>query len=208
MKKTLLVVVASLMLTASAANVARAEKWNIDVAHSTLTFEVSHMVISKAKGRFTDFTGSIHFKGEDVADGSVEIVAQTASVDTDNEDRDKHLRSDEFFETEKYPTMSFKSTKVGKVKDGKFTLTGNLTIKDVTKEVTFDCEFRGVVKDPWGNTRSGFSAATTINRQDFNVSWSSLLDGGGLTLGNDVDLKLEIEATKAKPEEKSAESKK
>jgi len=204
MKKSLLIAVASLLMFASAG---KAEKWNIDVAHSTLTFEITHLVISKAKGRFTDFNGSINFDGKDISNGSVEIVAQITSVDTDNEDRDDHLRSEEFFEAEKYPTMSFKSTKISDVKAGKFKLTGDLTIKDVTKAVVFDCEFRGVVNDPWGYTRAGFSASTTINRQDFNVSWSSLLEGGGLTLGNDVELKLEREATKAKPEESKESAK-
>ncbi len=196
MKKTLLIAVSALMIMATPG---KADKWNIDVAHSTLTFEVSHLVISKAKGRFTDFTGSIDFDGKDISKGKVEIIAQIASVDTDNEDRDEHLRSAEFFDAEKYPTMSFKSTKVSDVKDGKFKLTGDLTIKNVTRSVTFDCEFRGVVNDPWGNTRAGFSAATTIDRQNFNVSWSSILEGGGLALGNDVKLILEFEATKAKP---------
>ncbi len=200
MKKIFFIAVLSSLLLASPG---KADKWNVDVAHSTLSFEITHMVISKAKGRFTDFNGVINFEGEDIAKGSVEITAKTASVDTDNEDRDEHLRSAEFFETEKYPVMSFKSTKVGEVKEGKFALTGDLTIKDVTKEVTFDCIFRGVVNDPWGNTRTGFSAVTTINRQDFNVAWSSVLEGGGLTLGNDVEIKLEIEAIKAKPKAES-----
>ncbi len=200
MKRVLLLTMALSLLSISASH---AEKWDVDVAHSTLTFEVSHMVISKAKGRFTDFTGAINFKGEEISKGSVEIIAKTASVDTDNEDRDKHLNSEDFFESEKYPTLSFKSTKVGEVKDGKFSLTGDLTIKDVTKEVVFECEFRGMVSDPWGNTRTGFSAMLTIDRRDFHVGGSSLLEGGGLALGHDVKISLEIEAVKAKAEDES-----
>jgi len=182
---------------------AQAETWNIDASHSSVSFEVTHMVISKVRGRFTDFSGVINFDGKDISHGSVKVSAKTASVNTDNEDRDEHLRSDEFFDAETYPTMTFTSTKVSEVKDGKFKLTGDLTIKDVTKEVTFDCEFPGVVKDPWGNTRAGFSAETTINRQDFGVTWSTVLEGGGLALGNDVDLKLEFEAIKAKPKDQT-----
>ncbi len=207
MKK--MIAVATLAFLTLSSN-ASAETWNIDPAHSSITFEVTHMVISKVRGRFTDFSGAVNFDGKDISHGSVSVTAKTASVNTDNEDRDEHLRSDEFFDAEKYPTMTFKSTKVSDIKDGKFKLTGDLTIKDVTKEVTFDCEFRGVVNDLWGNIRAGFSAETTINRQDFNVSWSAVLEGGGLALGNDVDLKLEFEAIKAKPKaegESAADSK-
>jgi len=198
MKKTILLTTATIMLLAS---VASAEKWNVDATHSSVSFEVSHMVISKAQGRFTDFGGVINFEGEDIANGSVEFTIQTASVDTDDESRDGHLRSEDFFEAEKFPTISFKSTKISEVKNGKFKLTGNFTMKDVTKEVTFDCVFRGVMKGKRGS-KSGFSASATINRQDFNVSFSKLLDGGGLAVGNDVDLKIEIEANQAKEETK------
>jgi polyisoprenoid-binding protein YceI len=190
------VTAASLLLVL--ASLARAEKWEIDVAHSSVGFSVRHMVVTKTHGKFNDFAGYIDFDGKNVEKGSVEITAQIASIDTDNKKRDDHLRSPDFFDAEKFPTMTFKSKKVIKSSGSEFKLVGDLTIKDVTKEVTFDCEFNGVINDPMGNTRAGFSATAKINRQDFNVKWSKSLDAGGLVVGNEVKISLEIEAVKAK----------
>ncbi len=199
----------TLLFTALLASQAPAETWQIDVPHSSVNFSVRHLVISKARGRFKKFSGSIEFDGKKTQAGSVELTVQMESIDTNDEDRDDHLRSADFFETDKYPTMIFKSTDVGELKDGKFTLTGELTIKDVTKSVVFECEVHGVlVKGPRGNARYGFSAKTNINRQDYNVSWSKTMDSGGLMLGNEVEISIEIEAvlpkekTEEKPEEK------
>ncbi len=189
-----IVTAASLLLVL--ASLARAEKWEIDVAHSSVGFSVRHMVVTKTHGKFNEFTGYIDFDGENVEKGSVEITAQIASIDTDNKKRDDHLRSPEFFDAEKFPTMTFKSKKVIKGSGSEFKLEGDLTIKDVTKEVTFDCEFNGVINDPMGNTRAGFSAVVKINRQDFNVKWSKSLDAGGLVVGDEVKINLEIEAVK------------
>jgi polyisoprenoid-binding protein YceI len=126
------------------------------------------------------------------------LTVQIASIDTDNENRDKHLRSPDFFDAAKFPTMTFKTSKVVKGEGNKFQLVGDLTIKDVTKQVTFDCEFHGTVVDPQGGTRAGFSAEATINRQDFNIKWSNVLETGGLVVSDDVTIDLEIEAVKAK----------
>lgn len=189
-----IVTAASLLLIL--ASLARAEKWEIDVAHSSVGFSVRHMVVTKTHGKFNEFTGYIDFDGENIEKGSVEITAQIASIDTDNKKRDDHLRSPEFFDAEKFPTMTFKSKKVIKGSGSEFKLEGDLTIKDVTKEVTFDCEFNGVINDPMGNTRAGFSAVVKINRQDFNVKWSKSLDAGGLVVGDEVKISLEIEAVK------------
>lgn len=182
------------------ASIGFADVWNIDVTHSSIGFSVRHMVISKAKGEFGDYSGTVNFDGKNLADGSVELTIQMASIDTKSEGRDKHLKSPEFFDVEKFPTMTFKSKKIVPAKDGMFAMVGDLTIKDVTKEVTLDCEFNGSATDPWGNERAGFSATVTIDRQDFNVKFDSSLKDGRLLVGNDVTISLEIELIKAKPE--------
>ena len=181
-----------------AVSFSQAEKWDIDGAHSSIGFSVSHLVISKTTGKFKEFNGAINFDGKDLKTGSVEMTVVVNSINTEDENRDKHLRSADFFDIEKFPNMMFKSTKIHDVNGNKFKLTGDLTIKDVTKEVTFDAEFNGVVNDPWGNTKAGFTAETTINRQDFNITWSNTLDGGGLVVGNDVKINIELELAKAK----------
>lgn len=188
----------SVLALALIATAAQAGDWTIDKSHSSVNFEVRHLVVSKTRGSFGDFEGTAKFEEGKLADGSATVTVQMASVDTDSEDRDNHLRNADFFDVEKHPTMSFTSTKVIPGDGDKFKLVGNLTIKDVTKEVTFDCEYYGTVNDPWGNTRAGFSAETTIDRQDFNVEYNSVLDTGGLAVGNDVKITLELELVKAK----------
>jgi polyisoprenoid-binding protein YceI len=183
-------IVLVLMLTAG---MTQAATWSFDKAHSSIGFSVRHMVISKTTGNFDDFNGVLEFDGENVQSGKVELTVQMASVDTDDEKRDDHLRTEDFFDVDKYPIMIFKSTKITDLNGSNFKLTGILTIKDVSKEVTFDCEHNGTIKDPWGNTRAGFTAETEINRQDFNVSFSKILDGGGLLVGDNVEIKLELE---------------
>ena len=196
----------ALLIALTVAGSSQADEWKIDKTHSMVGFSVSHLVISSVHGIFSDFEGSINFDGKDISAGSVEFTVQTASVDTDDEKRDKHLRSDDFLNAEKYPTMTFKSTSVTAGKDGAFTMTGDLTIRDVTKEVSFDCKFRGVIVDNWGNTKAGFTAVTTINRQEFNVSFSAALDAGGLLVGNDMELELALETVKVKPKDTSEEA--
>ncbi len=188
----------AIVLALAFTGVSKAEQWNIDGPHSSIGFSVRHMVVSKTLGKFNDFTGAIDFDGKNFDKGSVQMTVQIGSVDTDDEKRDGHLKGADFFDAEKFPTMTFKSKKVTKIGDNEFKLVGDLTIKGVTKEVTFDCEFNGVVIDPRGNTRTGFSAETKINRQDFNVKWSKKLDAGGLVVGDEVKITLEIEAVKSK----------
>lgn len=194
MFKKSIVIALALVVTAG---MTQAATWSFDKAHSSVGFSVRHLVISKTIGKFNDFEGVLEFDGENIASGKVELTVQMASVDTDDEKRDGHLKTGDFFDVEKYPTMTFKSTKISNVKGSSFQLVGSLTIKGVTKEVTFDCEFNGTLVDPWGNTRVGFSAETEINRQDFNVSFSKILDGGGLMVGDMVAISLEIEAIKS-----------
>lgn len=188
------VIALALMLTAG---MTQAATWSFDKAHSSVGFSVRHMVISKTIGNFDDFEGVMEFDGENVASGTVELTVQMASIDTDDEKRDGHLKTGDFFDVEKYPTMTFKSTKIVNVKGSSFQMVGILTLKGVSKEVTFDCEFNGTLVDPWGNTRAGFSAETEINRQDFNVSFSKILDNGGLMVSDMVTINLEMEAIQA-----------
>ena len=189
-------ILAILVMIAVTAGFAQADVWSFDQAHSTIGFSVRHLVVSKTKGHFTDYDGHVKFDGKNLADASVEIIIQIASINTGNEDRDKHLKSGDFFEVEKYSVMKFQSKKVIPGKNEKFQIIGDLTIKDVTREVTLDAEFNGVVNGPMGNSRSGFSAETTINRQDFNVAWENKLKDGSLIVGNDVNINLEIELIK------------
>lgn len=189
---TLTAVVLMLVLAISSP----AATWKLDKAHSSIGFSVRHMVISKTTGTFGEFDGTVEFDGVNFETGSVEVTAQMASVDTDNAKRDDHLKSADFFEVEKYPTMTFKSTKVKSTGKDSFELTGMLTIKGISREVTFDSEFNGAVSDPMGNRRAGFSAETEIDRQDFNVSFSKVLDSGGLVVGDMVKLMLELEVIK------------
>lgn len=189
----LLVLALFLMATA-----APAEVWNIDKPHSSVSFSVRHLVISRTTGDFNEFNGAVDFDGKNIATGLVEITVQMASVDTDDDERDTHLRSADFLDVERYPSMSFLSTKIVPGESGYFELIGDLTIKGVSVEVVFDAEFNGVVEDPWGNTRAGFSAETVINRHDFGIAWSKTLDGGGLVVGDDVVIVIELEVIKAK----------
>lgn len=176
-----------------AAMAVQAQTWSIDKPHSSLGLSVRHMVISKTTGKFSDFDGVLNFDGKNLAAGSVTVTAQMASVDTDDKKRDEHLRSADFFDVEKFPTMTFESKRVVPGEGNDFKLIGDLTIKGVTKEVTFDGEFNGVMEDPWGNTRAGFSAETTIDRQEFDITWNNTLDAGGLVVGDDVDIQVEME---------------
>lgn len=185
------------LLVVALATGVNAQNWKVDGVHSSVYFKVSHMVVTKQKGDFKSFDGTISFDGKDYSKASVEFTVDVNSVNTDNENRDKHLKSADFFEAEKFPTITFKSTKVAQVSGNKFTITGNMTMKGVTKEVTFDAEFNGVSKLPTemgGGTKAGFSATAKINRQDFGLTWSKSLDGGGLVVGNEVEIFMEIEA--------------
>ena len=176
---------------------ALADTWEIDKSHSEVSFSVTHMMVSTVTGSFGTFTGSL----ETSADGKpTAITGEVAivSIDTRNEKRDGHLQKDDFFSAEKFPKATFASTAI--VADGEgYSVTGNLTIRDITKEVVLKLDaIRGPVNDPWGNTRIGTVGTTTINRQDFGVSWSKLMDNGGVVVSDEVELALRIELKKAK----------
>ncbi len=178
---------------------AQGTKWSFDKSHTEVKFSVSHMVIADATGRFTEFDGTVTSKkADDFENANVEFTVQVKSINTDNTKRDEHLRSDDFFNAEKYPTMIFKSKSMKKSGKNKYKLVGDLTIRDITKRVTLDVEFRGMVNDPWGNTKSGFRLKGKINRFDYNLKWNNLLEGGGLIVGKEVEILCNIELVKQK----------
>lgn len=176
---------------------AAADKFTIDKTHSSIQFSVSHMVISKVKGEFNDYSGTIIYDQADITKSSIDVIIKVASIDTKDEKRDDHLRNPDFFDAESFPEITFKSKRVEKSGDG-YVAVGDLTMRGVTKEVSMPFTVAGVITDPWGNTRMGASATLKVNRQDYGVSFSKKLDNGGLLVGDDVDIEIEIETVMAK----------
>ena len=166
--------------------------YQIDPAHTSINFAVRHLVISTVRGRFTDFSGAIQYDDKDVAKSSVEFTAKIASINTDVPQRDEDLRGANFFDAAKYPDLSFKSSKVEKHGD-QLVCTGTLTIKGVAKQVEIPFKLSGPITDPWGNTRIGVEGALTINRQDYGIAYDRKLPDGGLVVGNDVRIDLDVE---------------
>jgi len=189
--KTLRLIALALIVAGSTA---MAADWTLDKAHSSMNFTVKHLMVSTVHGQFTDFDGTASFDAKDLSTLKTSFTAQVASVNTDNEKRDGHLKSADFFDAEKFPTLTFVSKSAKQTAPGKATLTGDLTIRGVTKEVTFDVEgFGAEIATPWGAIAVGGTATTTINRQDFGVSWSKSLDGGGVVAGDNVKITVELE---------------
>jgi polyisoprenoid-binding protein YceI len=178
-------------MTATATlNTLTAGTWAIDPTHTEVGFVARHAMVTKVRGRFTDVEGTLTF-GETVEDASATATIQVASVATGSPDRDGHLKSADFFDAEQFPTMHFVSTSF----DGE-TLTGDLTIKDVTKPVTFDVEFGGVGQDPWGNTKAGFEATTTVNRKDWGLTWNAAVEGGGVLVSDKITINIDVQLAK------------
>jgi polyisoprenoid-binding protein YceI len=171
--------------------------WNIDKAHSGVHFTVRHMVIAKVRGSFDRWQGVIELDEKNPAASKVSVRIDAASIDTREEKRDAHLRSADFFDVEKYPELTFESTKVAKLSDDRYQVTGALTIHDITKEVVLDAEALGTGKDPWGNERVAFQAQTSINRKDFGLTWNQALETGGVLVGDKVEISLDVQALKA-----------
>ncbi len=169
-------------------------KWIIDGSHSSAGFSVKHLMVSTVRGRFAEVQGEIDFEPGQAGKDYVEATINAASVSTNDEKRDGHLKSPEFFEVEKYPTITFKSKKVEWAGQEEFVVTGDLTIRDVTKEVTMDVEYSGQSKSPFGDTRAGFSARTQINRKDFGLNWNVALEAGGVMVSDKVQIVLDVEA--------------
>lgn len=172
---------------------AQSDDWKADKAHSNIAFSVAHLVISDVQGKFTDYDVTMTTSKHDLSDASVEVVIRTASISTENEKRDKHLRSGDFFNVEKYPTITFESKSFEKTGDNKYKVTGDLTMNGVTKEVVLDMIYRGQAKDPWGNVKAGFKATTVLDRYDFGLKYNSALETGALLIGEDVQINIDLE---------------
>ncbi|MCB1002009.1 MAG: YceI family protein [Acidimicrobiales bacterium] len=170
--------------------------WNVDPSHSAVSFVARHLMVSKVRGSFNVYGGTITI-AEDPLASKVEATVDAASIDTGDDNRDGHLRGGDFFDVEQYPTWSLASTSLTPKGGDTYTLAADLTIKGVTKPVTFDLEFDGVATDPWGNTKAGFSAETEISRKEFGLEWNVALETGGVLVGDKVKIQLDIQAVKA-----------
>lgn len=179
-----------------AADLPTSGSWALDAAHSNVKFTVSHLVISEVDGHFKMFDGKMTNSKADFTDAQMEFTVDVASINTDNSMRDDHLKSDDFFNAAKFPKMKFVSKSFKKISGNKYELSGDLTIRDVTKPVTFAVTYGGVVKDPYGNIKAGFKAKSTINRKTFGLKWSAVTEAGGAVVGDDVDINLNIQLAK------------
>lgn len=167
--------------------------WTVDKAHTKVGFNVTHMVITSVEGYFKDYEAKIVTNSDDFSTANIELAIYTGSIFTDNEKRDNHLRSDDFFNAEKYPQMIFKGKSLKKISGNKYKLEGELTIRDVKKPITLDVKFNGLVNDGFGNKRAGFSISGEINRFDYNLKWDKTIETGGLIVGKQVELKINLE---------------
>ncbi|MFO7538735.1 MAG: YceI family protein [Chloroflexota bacterium] len=179
--------------------------WQIDSAHSDITFSVRHMMISKVRGRFTDFSGTINFDEDTPANTSVHVEIDAASIDTQEEDRDTHLRSADFLNVETHPKLIFVGKEVKQTGSDKGKLIGDLTISGVTKEVVLDVEYAGQAKSPWGTYSAGFYGSTEINRKDFGLTWNQTLETGGILVGDKVKIEIDLEIVKQTEAETESE---
>jgi polyisoprenoid-binding protein YceI len=207
MKKTLapvttlalaLALLAAALPGAAAVPAAATGTWNVDKVHSEVGFQVRHFV-SKVRGSFADFSGTIAIDAEKPEASSVQFTIKVASIDTNEPKRDAHLKSPDFFDAEKSPEITFASRKVVKKSDTSYDVTGDLTMRGVTKEITLPVTFNGLVKDPWGNDRAGFETSITLNRKEYGINWNKVLDQGGYMLSDDVAVSIALAAVKAKP---------
>ena len=172
------------------------EKWKFDAVHSHVSFSVRHLMISRVHGSFKVWSGALETDDADLEKAGLQVSIDAASIDTKEPQRDEHLRSADFFDAANHPAITFESTSVKKLSSERYEVTGNLTIRGVSKPVTLDSEYFGRQKDPWGSERAGFSAKTSIDRRDFGLTFNMPLDGGGFVVGDKVDIVLDVEAVK------------
>jgi polyisoprenoid-binding protein YceI len=170
-------------------------QWKLDPTHTLVEFSARHLMITTVKGRIADVEGAIYIDENDPSKSTVEATLDAKSIDSRTDQRDNHLRSADFLDVEKYPQIKFRSTRIEGDRD-EFKLTGDLTIRDVTRPITLDVKFEGRQKDPWGGERVGFSATGKLDRRDYGLTWNLLLETGGLTVGNDIKIAIEVEAVK------------
>ncbi len=180
---------------AARTQVKTATAWKIDTTHSSVEFAVKHMMLTTVKGRFTEVSGAVEFDADDPTGGRADITIGAASVDSRDAQRDAHLRSADFLDVERYPTLTFRSAKIEGTAQ-QFTLSGDLTIHGITRPITLDVTFQGAGKDPWGGERAGYTATGKLNRKDFGLTWNAALETGGLLVGEEVKIALEIELIK------------
>lgn len=181
-------------------SLAATSSWQIDPAHSAATFSVRHLMISNVKGEFSKVTGVVNLDEQDITKSTVEVAIDVNTLNTREADRDKHLRTADFFDVQNFPTMTFRSKRVEQVAPGKLKVTGDLTIRGVTHEATFDVDGpTPAIKDPWGNTRAAVSATAHVNRQDFGLKWNAKLDNGGVVVGDDVTVTMDVEFIRKAP---------
>jgi polyisoprenoid-binding protein YceI len=193
-------IAASLAAVVSLPASAATSNWQIDPAHSSAQFAVRHLAISTVRGAFSKVTGTVALDDQDVSKSIVDVTIDVASVDTRQPDRDNDLRSDKFFDVAHFPSITFKSKKVEQTAPGKLKVTGDLTIRGTTKEVVLDVDGpTAPMKDPWGNQRVAANASTKINRQDYGVKWNATLDNGGVVVGDDVSIVIDVELVKQAP---------
>jgi len=171
-------------------------KWVIDPTHSKVGFKVKHLMISNVQGNFKEFDGAVATEGDNFSTAQISFSLNSASIDTEMTDRDAHLKSPDFFDAEKYPTINFSGKELKDLGDDLYELTGDLTIKDVTKPVTLSVEYGGIMADPWGNVKAGFSITGKINRKSFGLNWNAALEAGGVLVGEDVKISGDIELTR------------
>ncbi len=195
MKKTALTLLAFVF---TAGLWAQATHWEFDKSHTSIEFEIEHMVISEVTGKFSDFNGTVKSNADNFENAKVDFSIEVNSINTENSDRDDHLRGADFFDTEKYPQITFASTKFVKVSDKKYVLTGDLTMHGVTKQVDLNVTFGGMVVDPWGNTKAGFKLTGELDRKDFGLTWSKTLETGGLLVGDEVTITARVQLLQMK----------
>jgi polyisoprenoid-binding protein YceI len=172
------------------------ENWQIDGAHSAVNLAVRHMVISKVRGHFTKWNAKLQLDTTELTRSTVEVEIEAASIETGVADRDTHLRSPDFLDAAKYPTLRYRSRRVEAASKDRLRVVGDLTIRDVTREIVLDVEYGGQGKDPWGNTRVGFTATASLNRKDFGLTWNQALETGGVLVADRVDIEIELQAIK------------
>lgn len=183
------------LLVVTSINFAQTE-WAFDKSHSNVSFSVTHMVIAETEGTFRSYEGKVITDGDSFENAEISLTVDINSIDTDNEKRDGHLKSDDFFNAEKFPQMTFAGKKFNKVDGKNYELIGDLTIRDITKEVKLDVVLNGTIVDPWGNTRAGFKLSGELNRFDYNLKWNKVMEAGGLVVGETVTINANIELIK------------
>lgn len=194
MRRELAVAVMALLLGVATGATA-ADTWEVDPVHSEVTFRVRHLM-STVTGRFDSFSGTVVTDFDNLNHSKVSFTIDAATIDTNNADRDKHLRSSDFFAVETYPEITFSSSNIATTGDNTFDVTGTFTMHGVSKQITIPVTLLGVAQDPWGNTKAGFEVETTIDRKDYDIVWNKALDAGGVLLGDDVEIFINLQAAK------------